>query len=89
MCRVLYVVARGRPDLYRRFSEELAGGADVEIILDRRREERRRGERRQGGGSGLPGRRSGRERRRTQGLEAGFPEAGFFTVLLGRGAPAP
>jgi hypothetical protein len=80
--RLLYVVARDRTDLYEGILEELGHGPEVRILLDRRRGERRKGERRQEGGSGLPGRRHGADRRHRPDLDARLIQAGFFTVRL-------
>jgi hypothetical protein len=38
MARFLYIVARERMDLYERFREEFGREADIEIVLDRRRD---------------------------------------------------
>ena len=83
MARFLYIVARGRVDLYDRLREEYSRERDVEVFLDRRRGERRQGERRTEGGRDLPGRRRGGDRRaRRPDLQHELTEVGYFTTRV-------
>jgi hypothetical protein len=81
MARFLYIVARGRMDLYDRLREEFARERDTQVVLDRRRGDRRQGERRTEGGRDLPGRRRGMDRRaRRPDLQRELSEVGFITA---------
>lgn len=81
MGRLLFVVARQRPELYESLRQHCAEVDDVEVILDRRNGERRRR-------AGLTAEERRRAERRSHRVEQQLASVGFALVSGGRAARA-
>ena len=74
--RLVFIVARGRMDLYDRLREALIREPDVDLILDRRAGERRIG------ASAIDLERRGGQRRQQRAIDAEVREYGWTVLTL-------
>jgi hypothetical protein len=76
MPRELFIVARGRADLYRYLSQTFADAENVEVIWDRREGERRRS------ANGARPERRRRERRKRSSVDEDLRTVGYAFIAL-------